>query len=86
MGQLNKVEHKLKSKHNANDCPDCGGHKLIAIDYQLRFANHDVVDSWIVTCKKCGRSTDSFETMSDAIDAWNDGNGNPGENEMEDDI
>lgn len=76
--QMNRTEHKLKPKHKVSDCPDCNGHKLVAVDYRYKYAG-DHVDEWIIYCKKCGRESDAYPTMEAAILAWNCGNGSPGD-------
>ena len=76
--QLNRIEHKLKPKHKVSDCPDCGGHRLVAVDYRYGNSNNHI-DEWIIFCKKCGRESDVYPTMNSAIFAWNCGNGTPGD-------
>lgn len=83
---ITRTEHKLKAKHNASNCIDCGSSKLIAISYKLRFANGEAVERWFVKCKKCRRSSEAFQSLNDAIEAWNNGNGEPGDLGMGDDI
>ena len=76
--QMTRTEHKLKPKHKAFDCPDCGSHRLVAVDFKYKYPDLQV-DEWIVYCKKCGRESDSYPTMESAIFAWNCGNGTPGD-------
>lgn len=82
--QLNRTEHKVKQKHNAADCPDCGGHKLVAVDYRYKCAGV-AVDEWLVYCKRCGRESNPCPSFESAIVAWNSGNGTGGNYGAEED-
>lgn len=83
--QIHFKDVKLKAKNNVNNCPDCGSNKLIAKACKLRFPNGNVAESWFIKCKKCERVSNTFLSMSLAIEAWNNGDGYPGDIETEDD-
>lgn len=81
---LNRTEHRLKQKHNADICKDCGSHKIFAVDYRYKYPG-ETIDEWLIYCKKCGRETEAYPTLDSAITAWNSGNGSPNYYMSEDD-
>ena len=54
---------------DGKECPFCGAVDLMGFDYP--FARRPGVRGCYVKCKQCGASTGNYETLDDAIKAWN---------------
>jgi Lar family restriction alleviation protein len=55
------------------NCPFCGGIVVKAFDYPFKARRQ--VKGCYVYCDSCGARTGVFYTVSDAIKAWNERNG-----------
>jgi Lar family restriction alleviation protein len=54
---------------DAKPCPFCGGKKLERFDYPFR--RRPGTRGCYVKCAKCGSTSGKYETIEDAVNAWN---------------
>lgn len=58
---------------DAKPCPFCGGVDLFAFDYPFR--RKPGLKGCYIKCNRCGASSGNFETVTDALKAWNERKG-----------
>lgn len=60
----------------AKPCPFCGSDDLYSFDYP--FTRKPGIRGCFVKCRGCGAESGKYETVEDALKAWNErkGNGN----------